>query len=159
MCLIVSCLLQGILFLKVKNWRIAVPLFWLAFWTFLNPAGYLIIGGIKPFGDILQLIAQGVLSQTLSLAIGLAIFALAFFSLSRIFKDIDSNTGFINKKRPLRVSLSLLWLIIPLITLMAITGLGFLSSYSPLLFAISFTPSIVALLLPENLARTRKTTT
>ena len=154
-CLIVSCLLQGILFWKVKNWRIAVPLFWLAFWTFLNPAGYLIIGGIKPFGDILQLIAQGILSQTLSLAIGLAIFALAFFSLSRIFRDIVSNTGFINNKRQLRVLLSLLWLIIPLITLMAITGLGFLSSYSPLLFAISFTPSIVALLLPENLERAR----
>lgn len=45
-----------------------------------------------------------------------------------------------------RVFLSTLGLIIPVITLMAIAGLGFLSSYSPLLIGISFTPSIVSLL-------------
>jgi len=149
-CLTVSCVIQALLLWKVKNWRIAVPLFWLAFWTFLNPAGYLIIGGIKPFGDISQLITEGVLSQTSSLAIGLIAFALAFFSLSRIFKDVLSNAGFIKNRRQLRVYLSILWLIIPLITLMAVTGLGFMSSFSLLLFTISFVPSIVALLLPWN---------
>jgi len=153
-CLTVSCIIQALLLWKVKNWRIVVPLFWLAFWTFLNPTGYLIIGGIKPFGDISQLIVEGVLSQTSSLVIGLITFALAFFSLSRIFKDIVSNAGFIKNKKQLRVCLSLLWLIIPLITLMAITGLGFLSSFSLLLFAISLCPSIVALLLPGNLPST-----
>ena len=149
-CLTVSCIIQVFLRWKVKNWCVAVPLFWLAFWTFVNPVGYLIVGGIKPFGDILQLIAEGVLSQTSSLAMGLIIFALAFFSLSRIFNDIMRNIGFIENKTQLRISLSLLWMITPLITLMAITGLGFPSSYSLFLLAISFVPSILALVLPWN---------
>jgi hypothetical protein len=151
MCLITSCVIQLLLLWKVKNWRFAVPLFWLAFWTFLNPVGYLIIGGIKPFGDIIQLIAEGILSQTSSLAIGLIAFTVAFFSLSRIFKDIVSNVELIQNTRRLSVALSLLWLTIPLLTWMAITGLGFLSSYSLLLLSISFLPSIVAFLVPVNI--------
>jgi hypothetical protein len=147
-CLIVSFIMQGFLFWKVKNWRLSVPLFWLAFWTFLNPVGYLIIGGIKPFGDIYQLIAHGVLSQSSSLIIGLISFAFTFFSLSRIFQNIMRDVGFVKNKNPLRIALSLLWLIIPLVTLMALAGLGFLSSYSLLLAAISFVPSILIFILP-----------
>ncbi|UCH01564.1 MAG: hypothetical protein JSV20_06815 [Candidatus Bathyarchaeota archaeon] len=149
-CLIVSCSIQALLTWKVKAWRLTVPLFWLAFWTFVNPAGYLIIGGIKPFGDISQLIADGVLSQPLSVAIGVIVFASNFFSLSTIFMNIIQTTGFVMNKKTAPVFLGLLWLTIPFITLMAIIGLGFLSSYSPLLTAISFLPSIVVFFLPVD---------
>lgn len=62
-CLIVSFVLQTLLLLGiVRDWRFLTPLFWLSFWTFLNPTGYLIMGGIKPFGDIAALIREGVLT-------------------------------------------------------------------------------------------------
>jgi hypothetical protein len=149
-CLIVSCSIQALLSWRVKVWRLTVPLFWLAFWTFVNPAGYLIIGGIKPFGDVSQLIADGVLSQPVSVAIGVIVFALNFFSLSMIFMNIIQTTGFIKNKKTPHVFLGLLWLTIPFITLMAIIGLGFLSSYSLLLMVISFLPSIVVFFLPVD---------
>ncbi len=149
-CLATSGVLQAWLLWRGKQWRLAVPLFWLAFWTFLNPVGYLIIGGIHPFGDIAQLIAEGVLNQASSLAIGLGIFVVAFFALSRIFTEIVDNTGWLTKKRQLRASLSILWLSIPVMTGMAVAGLGFLSASSPLLFAMSVLPSAVAFGLPEN---------
>lgn len=154
-CLIVSCIIQVLLW-KLKNWHFTAPLFWLAFWTSLNPAGYLIIGGIKPFGDILDLISKGILSQSEYLVIGLLVFSLTFFSLSGVLENIVRHTGFIRNKKLLRAFISILWLTIPFVTLMAITGLGFLRSYSLTLFAISFIPSLVALVLPENLLSTVK---
>ena len=61
-CLIVSGMLQTLLLFNiVKDWRLSTLLLWLALWTFLNPTGYLIIGGISPFGDVAALINDGVL--------------------------------------------------------------------------------------------------
>ncbi|HIE18928.1 TPA: hypothetical protein EYP75_04300 [Candidatus Bathyarchaeota archaeon] len=88
-CTIVSVILQILLLLNVvKNWRMLTPIFWLAFWTFLNPAGYLILGGISLFGDIVALIARGALTRTSSIMIGLAIFLGSFISISIISKSL-----------------------------------------------------------------------
>ena len=107
-CLIVSCVLQIPLLLGiVRDWRFSSPLFWLSFWTFLNPTGYLIMGGIRPFGDVAALIGEGVLTQETSIAMGLIIFLAAFFSLSKIFRDMLLNVGIIRKIRDLQISLSL----------------------------------------------------
>ena len=85
MCLSVSFLLQILLLVgKVKDWRLMTFLFWLSFWAFINPAGYLILGGIRPFGDVESLIYYGVLSPSMSIVIGLVIFLISFLSLSKM---------------------------------------------------------------------------
>ena len=148
-CLIVSCALQALLLLAVvKDWRFSSTLFWLSFWTFLNPTGYLIMGGIKPFGDIWELINDGVLTQSSSIVLGLIIFLAAFFSLSKTFRDILLSAGMIRDIRELRISLSLFWLVIPLTTAMALIGLRFLS-HSLFYMPMSFTPSMLALFIPS----------
>ncbi len=154
-CLIVSCVLQISLLLGiVRDWRFSSPLFWLSFWTFLNPTGYLIMGGIRPFGDVAALIGEGVLTQGTSIAMGLIIFLAAFFSLSKIFRDMFLKVGIIRKIRDLQISLSLFWLLIPLTTAMTLIGLKQPLFYLPVSFIAIilalFAPSIPPINLPAN---------
>jgi len=51
----------------------------------LNGCGYLILGGIKPFGDIEQLIKLGYVTQQISLVLGLLLFTIGCYILSKIF--------------------------------------------------------------------------
>lgn len=142
-CLIVSFVLQTLLLLGiVRDWRFLTPLFWLSFWTFLNPTGYLIMGGIKPFGDIAALIREGVLTQGTSVVMGLLIFLAAFFSLSKIFRDLLLSVSIIKGNRDLQIALSLFWLLIPLMTVMMLIGLRQSLFYLP----VSFIPVILALI-------------
>ena len=151
-CLIVSCVLQTLLFLRIVNdWRFSSPLFWLSFWTFLNPTGYLILGGISPFGDVAALIAEGVLTQRSSLVIGLIIFLVAFFSLSKIFMDLLLSVDIIRDVRDLRISLSLFWLLIPLTTAITLIGREQPLFYLP----VSFIPVMLALITPSILPPSR----
>lgn len=145
-CLIVSWMIQTLLFLRiVRDWPLSSFLFWLSFWTLLNPVGYLILGGISPFGDVAALIAEGVLTQASSLAIGLIIFLVAFFSLSKIFRDLLLSVGIIKDYRGLRFSLGFFWLIVPLVTATALIGLRQPLFYLP----VSFIPSLLALIIPS----------
>jgi hypothetical protein len=50
----------------------------------------------------------------------------------------------------------MLWLIIPVITVMAITGLGHLSAHATLLVAISFAPSGVAVFISGQEPRRKR---
>jgi hypothetical protein len=150
-CFIVSCILQVLLLLRfVRDWRFSSPLFWLSFWTFLNGTGYLIVGGVEPFGDVAALIAGGILTQESSLIIGLIVFLAAFFSLSRIFVDILLSGGVVSHIRRLRIFISFFWLAVPLTTAMALIGLRFPSS-SLFCLPLSFVPSILALVVPLTL--------
>jgi len=111
--IIVSGVIQTILLFNViKEWRSSTLLLWLAFWTFLNPTGYLIIGGVKPFGDVASLIEAGVLNQELSLLIGLALFVVAFLSLSKILIIQLSITNVVESVNGLRLSLALFWTVV-----------------------------------------------
>ena len=144
-CLLVTCVLQTLLyFRRIRNHRLSFILFWLAFWTFLNPTGYLIIGGMRPFGDIWQLINAGVLTQASSIGLGLLLFLVAFYSLSKIFNDVIVQAGIVENVGELDFFLSLFWLIIPLTTVLALMGLPFLGSRYFIALPISFIPSIVA---------------
>ena len=60
------------------HWLLSSTLLWLAFWTFINPAGYLIMGGIEPFGDIANLISAGFMTQTIALTLAFLYFSSAF---------------------------------------------------------------------------------
>jgi hypothetical protein len=140
MCLIVSFILQLILLLsfsKRGNWVVSSMLFWLAFWTFINPAGYLVVGGINPFGDVANLISAGVMTQELAFILGLLIFLANLFSLSIILRNLLRKAG-VNEDA--RWSIVLFWLIVPLLTLVSVVGQG-----RPLLIALlGFIPVLAA---------------
>jgi hypothetical protein len=145
LCLLVTLVLQTLLYLRrIRDPRLAFILFWLSFWTFLNPTGYLIMGGMRPFGDIWQLITAGVLTQASSIGLGLLLFLVGFFALSTIFRDVIVHAGIIENIRELDLVLSLFWLVIPLTTVLALMGLPFLGSSWFIAFPISFIPSFLA---------------
>ncbi|MFW6105100.1 MAG: hypothetical protein ACOC7P_00800 [Chloroflexota bacterium] len=154
MCLIVSFILQAILlrsFSKRAHWVVSSALFWLAFWTFINPAGYLVVGGIKPFGDVANLISAGVMTQGLAFILGFLIFLLALFTLSKILRNVLRKAG-VNEDA--RWSIALFWLIVPLLTLFTVVGQGL-----PLLIALlGFIPPVAACagLLLRNVILTRR---
>jgi hypothetical protein len=139
-CLVVSFVLQLILLLSLSkkgNWVVSSMLFWLAFWTFINPAGYLVVGGIEPFGDIANLISAGATTQQLAFILGLILFLVNLFSLSIILRNVLRKAG-VNEDA--RWSIVLFWLIVPLLTLFSVAGLG-----QPLIIALlGFIPVIAA---------------
>jgi hypothetical protein len=139
-------------FSKRARWAISSTLFWLAFWTFINPAGYLVVGGIKPFGDIANIISAGVMTQKLAFILGLLVFLVALFTLSRILRNVLRKAA-VNEDA--KWSIVLFWLIVPLLTLVTVVGQG-----QPLLIALlGFIPPVVAcagLLLRNLLLSHRK---
>ena len=154
MCLIVSFILQAILLSSVSkraHWVVSSALFWLAFWTFINPAGYLVVGGIKPFGDVANLISAGVMTKELAFILGLLLFLVSLFTLSIILRNVLRKAG-VNEDA--RWSIVLFWLIVPLLTLFTVVGLG-----QPLLIALlGFVPVLAACagLLLHNVILSRR---
>jgi hypothetical protein len=150
--IIVSGVLQALLLFNViKDWRSSTLLLWLAFWTFLNPTGYLIIGGVKPFGDVASLITAGVLTQELSLLVGLILFVAAFPSLSKILVTQLTITNVVESVNGLRLSLTLFWTIIPVITMVTCLGMRLQIFYFQVFTALSLVPPLLAMLLPNFL--------
>jgi len=123
MCLVVSFILQLILLLNLSkkgNWVVSSMLFWLAFWTFINPTGYLVVGGIEPFGDIANLISAGGMTQQLAFILGLILFLINILSLSIILRNVLRKAG-VNEDA--KWSIVLFWLIVPLLTFFSVAGL------------------------------------
>ncbi|RJS82126.1 hypothetical protein CW707_01680 [Candidatus Bathyarchaeota archaeon] len=142
-CLLASFMTQTFLFCKKKvQWHLAIVLFWLAFWTLVNSTGYLIIGGLAPFGDVEELIGLGVLTRQSSLLIGLLFFALGFILLSWVLRKLFVE---IYPLRKASFGVSLFWLIIPLlVTVMMLSPERSLAwSYLPL----SFIPALLSIAL------------
>lgn len=150
-CLTVSVILQTLLLSLIKEWRTSIVLFWLAFWTFLNPAGYLIIGGVRPFGDVASLIAAGVLTRELSLLVGSLLFVAAFLSLSKILITQLTIANIVESVNGLRLSLTLFWAIIPVVTMITCLGMRLQIFYFQVFTALSLVPPLVAMLMPNFL--------
>lgn len=162
-CLCLSFLIQAVLFIKKKITRYyALALFWLAFWTFISSTGYLIIGGVTPFGDVYWLIEElGVLTKFFSLILGLSTFVIGFVALSWILRVILVRE-FPIKKASLGVTL--FWLIIPVLgaVMLASPERNFQAAYVPLMFIPSLLSFIVEYFLvlskqeayadPDNIA-------
>jgi len=149
-CLCVSFLIQVFLLVKKKiPWHIAITLFWLAFWTLINSTGYLIIGGLTPFGDIHELIELGVLTNSLSLALGVILFIASFVALSRILRKV------LVGKFPLKkasLSVTFFWLIIPVLgaVMLASPERSFQVAYLPLMFIPSLLSFVVEYFLVSS---------
>lgn len=160
-CLCVSFLIQVFLILKKKiSWYFTLTLFWLAFWTLINSTGYLLIGGLTPFGDIHELIKLGVLTKPLSLALGVILFIAGFVVLSWILREVLVGE-FHRKKASLGVTL--FWLILPVLgaVMLASPERSFQVAYLLLMFIPSLLSFIVEHLIlskqeayagPDNIA-------
>jgi len=110
LCLIVSFSLQFFLVFRKYSWVKSLSLAWLGFWCFLNGTGYLILGGLVPFGDVKELIELGSLTWFSSLVAGLLLFAAGFLMLSKIFFNIFSEFFSI---RASKFAVILFWMQIP----------------------------------------------
>jgi len=111
LCLIISFGLQFFLTLRKCRWIVSLPFAWLSFWCFLNGTGYLILGGLVPFGDVEKLIKLGSLTWFSSLAVGLALFVIGFFLLSKVFFDVFSRFFSIKASK---FAVMLFWMQIPI---------------------------------------------
>ncbi len=118
---IVTSVIQAFLLTRKLSWPVSTSLFWLAFWTFINPTGYLIIGGMSPFGDVWNLINEGVIGKEGALISGLFLFLVDLFSLSAI---LESDLAASRIIRTTDKALVIFWLIIPLITTAMLIGSG-----------------------------------
>jgi len=151
-CLGASFLTQSFLLAKKKiHWRFAITLFWFAFWTLVNSTGYLLIGGLKPFGDVYELIELSILTSILSLTIGFIMFAMGFIALSWILRRTLIDI-FPAKKAGLGVTL--FWLIIPALVMVMLANpeRGLQWYYLPL----TFTPTLLSLLIEQFLVLSKR---
>lgn len=142
-CLCVSFLIQVFLILKKKiSWYFALTLFWLAFWTLINSTGYLVIGGLTPFGDIQDLIRLGVFTAFLSLALGVILFFVGSVVLSWILRGIL--VGEFPLKRA-SLGVPFFWLIIPLLGAVTLASpeRSFQVAYLPLMFIPSLLSFVI----------------
>jgi len=138
-----SLLPQAFLLVKKKIRRyFALTLFWFAFWTFMNSTGYLLIGGLAPFGDVYELTNLGVLTTLLSLAIGLIIFVIGFVALSWILRRIFVEVFSIKKAS---LGVIIFWFIIPILSIVMLANpeRGLRWTYLPL----TFIPALLSLVI------------
>ena len=152
--LFLSFLIQAFLLVKKRITRYyAITLFWLAFWTFISSTGYLIIGGLAPFGDVYHLVELGVLTSFSSLILGLIVFIVGFVALSwglreilvEVFSFKNANFG-----------VPFFWLILPVlgIAMLASPERNFQVAYLPLTFIPTLLSFIIEyfLILPKQKA-------
>ncbi len=127
--------------IKPDRWLYSTCLVWLAFWCLMNSAGYLVIGGLSPFGDIYRLINLGVLTRSISFIIGLGLFCCGFVIISIKLKQILYKWYGNSAEN----SVIAFWSLVPLLTFLAIIGNDFqvmfvLPSFLPMI--ISFFPKL-----------------
>ncbi|NWF86371.1 hypothetical protein HXY32_00920 [Candidatus Bathyarchaeota archaeon] len=142
-CMFASFVTQTFLLLKKKvQWHYVVLFFWFAFWTLVNSTGYLIIGGLSPFGDVNELIVLGVLTKFLSFALGLIFFSIGFIGLSWILRKTLLEV-FSAERASLGVIL--FWLILPALVMVMLANpeRNLQASYIPL----TFIPTVLSLFI------------
>ena len=147
-CLCISFVIQFFLLIKKVSCYFAAFLFWLAFWTFISSVGYLIIGGLTPFGDVQDLIRLGFFTSQLSLALGLTMFFIGFFSLSRIIRKLFTK---VFSSKIVHFGTVLFWLIVPILVL--VTMINPARKFPLSLFPATFLPTFLAFLIEFYLAK------
>jgi len=146
-CLAVSFLIQAFLIVKRKlRWHYSLMFFWLAFWMFISSAGYLLIGGFAPFGDVYNLIELGVLTRHSSFLIGIVVFIIGFVALSLILRR--TLTGFYSFRMG-SLGVSVFWLIVPLLFIAVVASPEHIlqTMYLPL----AFLPSLLSFIMEFKL--------
>ncbi len=145
----VSFLIQFLLLLEQIRWQFYMSLFWLSFWCYINATGYLIVGGVLPFGDVEELIRLGVLISSFATVIGTTLFLTGFFILSEILRR--TLTTFLREKT--RWGILAFWFIIPALVGLNMAGRGMFHFF---LVPFSFIPILLSYLLEFQMKATKK---
>ena len=141
-CVSAFALLQVLARTRVHGWLTSYSLFWLSFWTLLNPAGYLVVGGIRPFGDVQALIGLGGFTPGSVLVLGVAHFLAGFLLVSTHMRRIvlaEVPVG----ERAAWLYVSAFWLLLPPLAALALLGMGMPLGYA----LLGLAPSALALIL------------
>ncbi|MGM0686125.1 MAG: hypothetical protein ACQET3_04080 [Promethearchaeati archaeon] len=141
-----SLLLQIILLVFQPNWKYTIPLTWLAFWCLVNAAGYLVVGGVFPFGDVAVLMNLDAISAFQSLLIGTGLLVVGFFSISHIQRKA------LQPILPAQAAYGniIMWGIVLLVTFAASAGLGI---FSPLVLGAGLIPLSMSIALEWSIRR------
>lgn len=147
-CLTVSFVIQGLLsFRRIKHLWVELSLFWLAFWCLANGSGYLIIGGLTPFGDVWWLIGHGFITPILAIISGTVLFLIGFALLSRILRRNLMNV--VEEDRA-KLGVTVFWFMIPVLVILTTLGWGGVRfDY----LAISFVPVFISWIIEYGLER------
>jgi len=120
--LAVSFALQLLLFRKGGgNLWLQLSLFWLAFWCLLSATGYLVVGGLSPFGDMMWLISHRFINPIAAILVGTLVFLPCFFLLQPILRR---NLAKVFTETKARLAVSAFWLSVPIVATLAILGRG-----------------------------------
>ena len=141
-CVSAFALLQALARTRVHGRLTSYSLLWLSFWTLLNPAGYLVVGGIRPFGDVQALIGLGVFTRGSVLVLGVAHFLAGFLLVSTHMRRIvlaEVPVG----ERAAWLYVSAFWLLLPPLAALALLGMGMPLGYA----LLGLAPSALALIL------------
>lgn len=137
--------MQVLLLRKELPWKLSFPMVWLSFWGYASSAGYLVVGGVQPFGDVEELVNLGVLTGFSSLLLGVILFLVGFILLSQVLFRLL--TVFIPRGTA-KFAVNVFWAQIPVLA--ALTALR--TGFPFLLLAPSFAPVALSLAL-EHLVR------
>jgi len=113
--IIISFVLQFLLFFRPQRWRLGVPLLWLAYWSYISSAGYLLSGGFSAFGDVRELIRMGFLTNLSSFLLGLAVFIAGYPFLSLILRRLLTPLVAVNN---LKYAVAAFWLTTALVAIL-----------------------------------------
>lgn len=116
-------LTQAILYKTKPRWEVGVILNWLSFWCLMNAGGYLVVGGVYPFGDVKELIALNVFSSQISLIVGVILIAVGFFLISLSLNS--AVRPILGYRAP--VASIIVWSVMPAVVWLAMAGLGIFS--------------------------------
>lgn len=144
---VVICLVVSFLIVKWQiRWHFSLMLFWLAFWTLISSTGYLLIGGLAPFGDIHNLIALGALTRFSSFLVGFIVFFLGFVALSLILRRTLTE---LYPFKTASLGVAAFWLTVPLlfIVMVASPEHPLQTMYLPL----AFLPSLLSFIIESKL--------
>ncbi|UCE12902.1 MAG: hypothetical protein JSV04_12005 [Candidatus Heimdallarchaeota archaeon] len=87
--LTLSFLLQGILLLRRFEWKLSIPMLWLAYWCHSNDNGIIIGNALTGAeGDMTGLIEAGIFSSSFALILGIFLYFLGFFLISTIIRRL-----------------------------------------------------------------------
>jgi hypothetical protein len=125
--LTLSFLLQGILLLKRFEWKVFIPMVWLAFWLHSNDTAIIIGNALtRGPGDMTELIEAGTFSAPLALILGIILYFLGFFAISTIIRRMLIYYSL--EKPKVKYYILLFWVIVPLNIVLYILKTGLIST-------------------------------
>ena len=125
--LTLSFILQIILLFRRIEWKISIPMVWLAYWCYSNDTGIIIGNALTGMeGDMTALIEAGIISAPIALSLGIILYFLGFFFISTIIRRMLLNYSV--EKPKIRFYLLIFWMIVPFNIILYILKTGLISS-------------------------------